>query len=38
MSDKKTPYVLMILDGVGHREDPKDNAVLAANTPNLDAL
>ncbi len=38
MNDKKTPYVLMILDGVGHREDPKDNAVLAANTPNLDAL
>lgn len=35
---KKIPHVLMILDGVGHREDPKDNAVLAANTPNLDAL
>lgn len=38
MSNKKIPHVLMILDGVGHREDPKDNAVLAANTPNLDAL
>lgn len=35
---KKIPHVLMILDGVGHREDPRDNAVLAANTPNLDAL
>lgn len=35
---KKTPYILMILDGIGHREDPKDNAVLSANTPNLDAL
>ncbi|MFC0819872.1 2,3-bisphosphoglycerate-independent phosphoglycerate mutase [Moraxella marmotae] len=36
--NKKIPHVLMILDGVGHREDPRDNAVLAANTPNLDAL
>ncbi|MCL1623399.1 2,3-bisphosphoglycerate-independent phosphoglycerate mutase [Moraxella sp. Tifton1] len=35
---KKIPHVLMILDGVGHRTDPRDNAVLAANTPNLDAL
>lgn len=38
LSNKKTPYVLMILDGVGHRTNPKDNAVLAANTPNLDKL
>ena len=36
--NKKIPHVLMILDGVGHREDPRDNAVLAANTPNLDQL
>lgn len=36
--NKKIPHVLMILDGIGHREDPKDNAVLAANTPNLDML
>ncbi|MDO4450639.1 MAG: 2,3-bisphosphoglycerate-independent phosphoglycerate mutase [Moraxella sp.] len=35
---KKIPHVLMILDGVGHREDPQDNAVYAAKTPNLDAL
>lgn len=38
MTDKKIPHVLMILDGIGHREDPRDNAVLAAATPNLDAL
>lgn len=35
---KKTPHVLMILDGVGHREDTRDNAVFTAHTPNLDAL
>ncbi len=35
---KKIPHVLMILDGIGHREDPQDNAVYAAKTPNLDAL
>lgn len=34
----KTPHVLVILDGIGHREDIKDNAYLAANTPNLDAI
>ncbi|WP_432480612.1 2,3-bisphosphoglycerate-independent phosphoglycerate mutase [Moraxella sp. ZY200743] len=34
----KKPHVLMILDGVGHRTDPRDNAVAAANTPNLDEL
>ncbi len=33
---KKIPHVLMILDGFGHREDPKDNAIAQANTPNLD--
>lgn len=38
ITSKKTPHVLMILDGVGHRTDSKDNAVLAANTPNLDTL
>lgn len=36
--DKKIPHVLMILDGFGHRADPKDNAIAAANTPNLDKL
>lgn len=36
--NKKTPHVLMILDGFGHREDEKDNAIAAANTPNLDKI
>lgn len=35
---KKIPHVLMILDGFGHREDPKDNAIAQANTPNLDKI
>lgn len=35
---KKIPHVLMILDGVGHREDPRDNAVYTAKKPNLDTL
>jgi 2,3-bisphosphoglycerate-independent phosphoglycerate mutase len=34
----KVPHVLVILDGVGHREEVKDNAYLAAKTPNLDAI
>ena len=29
---------LMILDGFGERNDEKGNAVIQANTPNLDAL
>ncbi|MBO1531794.1 2,3-bisphosphoglycerate-independent phosphoglycerate mutase [Psychrobacter sp. F1192] len=36
--NKKIPNVLMILDGFGHREDEKDNAIAAANTPNLDKI
>jgi 2,3-bisphosphoglycerate-independent phosphoglycerate mutase len=35
---RKTPHVLVILDGIGHREELKDNAYLAANTPNFDAI
>lgn len=35
---KKTPHVLMILDGFGHREEVQDNAIAAARTPNLDRL
>nr|WP_144917795.1 2,3-bisphosphoglycerate-independent phosphoglycerate mutase [Moraxella osloensis] len=35
---KKIPHVLMILDGFGHREDQRDNAIAAAHTPNLDYL
>lgn len=38
MTTKKIPHVLMILDGFGHREDPQDNAIAQANTPNLDKL
>ena len=37
-SHKKVPHVLMILDGFGHREDPEDNAIAAANTPHLDKI
>ena len=36
--NKKVPHVLMILDGFGHREDDKDNAIAAANMPNLDRI
>lgn len=34
----KTPFVLLIMDGVGHRPEVKDNAVAQAQTPNLDYL
>jgi 2,3-bisphosphoglycerate-independent phosphoglycerate mutase len=34
----KKPVVLIILDGFGYREDPKDNAIFHAETPNWDAL
>ncbi len=32
------PLMLLILDGFGHREDPTDNAIAAAVTPNWDRL
>ncbi len=35
---KKRPVMLVILDGWGWREDPADNAVLQAKTPNFDRL
>jgi 2,3-bisphosphoglycerate-independent phosphoglycerate mutase len=35
---KIRPVMLVILDGWGWREDPADNAVLLANTPNFDRL
>lgn len=41
MTDVKThkiPHVLVIMDGIGHREDVKDNAFLAAKTPHLTAM
>lgn len=34
----KTPTVLLILDGWGHREDAKDNAIANAATPTWDKL
>ncbi len=39
MSDNaRTPLLLVILDGFGHREDPKDNAIANASTPVWDRL
>ncbi|WP_395340141.1 2,3-bisphosphoglycerate-independent phosphoglycerate mutase [Ningiella sp. W23] len=38
MSEQKSPLALIILDGWGYREDTKNNAIAAANTPNLDKL
>ncbi len=35
---KKSPLLLMILDGWGYKEDPKHNAIAHANTPVLDQL
>ena len=37
MSDKK-PFVLIIMDGWGYREDTSNNAIANANTPVLDGL
>ncbi|MDC8832141.1 2,3-bisphosphoglycerate-independent phosphoglycerate mutase [Alteromonas gilva] len=38
MTQPKKTLALIIMDGWGYREDPDQNAILAANTPNLDAL
>lgn len=39
MSDSaKHPTVLIILDGWGHREDTRDNAIAGADSPNWDRL
>lgn len=35
---RRKPHVLMILDGFGHREAVEDNAILAAQTPNLNRI
>lgn len=37
MSDKK-PFVLVIMDGWGYREETENNAIIEANTPVLDRL
>ena len=38
IQQKKKTIALLILDGWGYRENPDNNAILAAHTPNLDAL
>ena len=38
MAARPRPAVLCILDGWGHRPNPKDNAILDARTPNYDRL
>jgi len=38
MAARPRPVVLCVLDGWGHRPDPKDNAILDARTPNYDRL
>ncbi|MFT5450651.1 MAG: 2,3-bisphosphoglycerate-independent phosphoglycerate mutase [Enterobacterales bacterium] len=38
MSQNTKPLALIILDGWGYSEDPKDNAILNAKTPNMDRL
>lgn len=38
MTQAKKTLALIIMDGWGHREDPKSNAIAAANTPVLDRL
>jgi len=38
LTSSESPVVLAILDGWGHREEIKDNAVKSANTPIMDAL
>ena len=32
-TNNKVPTVLIVLDGWGHREDPRDNAIANADTP-----
>ena len=36
--DKKTPLVLIVLDGWGYREGAEHNAIFEANTPFFDSL
>jgi 2,3-bisphosphoglycerate-independent phosphoglycerate mutase len=37
-TESRTPLLLVILDGWGYREDPRDNAIALANTPVWDRL
>lgn len=38
MTSQKTTLALIILDGWGYRQETKNNAIAAANTPNMDRL
>ncbi|MCC2638521.1 MAG: phosphoglyceromutase [Moraxellaceae bacterium] len=38
MTASRKPYVLIVLDGFGHSDNPDSNAILAARTPNWDRL
>src|SRR5690606_33110413 len=38
MTQPRKPYVLIILDGFGYREDPESNAIFHARKPNWDKL
>lgn len=38
MTTQKIPHVLIIMDGIGHREDNRDNAYASAKTPTLDMI
>ena len=39
LADNRSPKLLLVvLDGFGHREDPTDNAIAAAYTPNWDGF
>ena len=38
MSAPRKPYVLIVLDGFGHSDNPHSNAIMAAHTPNWDRL
>lgn len=38
MTATRKPYVLIILDGFGHSEDPRSNAIMAARKPNWDRI
>lgn len=38
MTASRKPYVLIVLDGFGHSDNPDSNAIMAAHTPNWDRL
>lgn len=38
MTATRKPYVLIVLDGFGHSDNPDSNAIMAAHTPNWDRV